>query len=971
MTCETWRELNVSSQKYEKSLDKNFRKNNGIYYTDLDLAYYLMKELISESKLLETACIEDLRFLEPCVGTGNFVLAYVRVLLESKKNLNIERVLNNLYVADADSSALDLFFERISLFLSRNLNYKLSSEWRKTNCLGPLIYDLGSNPLKYIPLTAYLDCANFDIIATNPPYKNLRAERRHYNEESVFQRDKNLYRDLSKILSSKFRLANSGTKNVYKYFVEEILVNYLAPSGVAALLIPQTFLSESGTTYLRKYLIEKKLISRVYRIDEKSKWVTASQALCSISICKKKKPSKIVSVELNEDFTSSKEIEIECDQIGHYSEGYAIASISKEDAKLLSFLGRFPKLKDLNFISNLRGELDLSLNKESIADSGSYKLVRGRHIRPYFLDIDALSDYVDDDFISKSSKRAFIQRERIACQQISNMKRKKRLFFSLVPKGVVLGNSVNFIAVDENELGIDIYYLLGILNSDIYDWLFRLYSNNNHISNKELGQLPIIDDKSIVEAIKSVSRKIYKTDSMEYLSDINKILTNFVEYNLDVDLATFKKESGNIFISRMFDDLIASGFRSSYIESVVSSKGDCLIFEMISNEIKNSSFGMLDKEIFLGIVSKYKELFSSRVLNWENYKLSELDLEMIKNVPQGGNWKYIPPEVVAKSKRLQGIQKTGGRTTLYGRLSYDQPSYTISTYFNRPGNGTYVHPTKDRVITAREAARLQSFPDTFYFCGSKSKLLKQIGNAVPPLLAYKIAVVLRRELNLQSCIDLFSGAGGMSVGLEKAGIKVLAGSDFDFWACCSFGVNHPNADVVLGDISTETIKEKIVGIAQSNRVDLICGGPPCQGFSHAGLRFIDDPRNLLFKEFLEVCRRVRPKCILMENVEGILSFNKGKTYRNIIDAYSEIGYSVTARKLNAAEFGVPQRRKRVIFIAVLQGSGIQVDSIFENILKSRSADYVTTKDAIGDFDANQWSNNSVKRHAKFKSWIKS
>ncbi|MHA1928039.1 MAG: DNA cytosine methyltransferase, partial [Candidatus Thorarchaeota archaeon] len=115
--------------------------------------------------------------------------------------------------------------------------------------------------------------------------------------------------------------------------------------------------------------------------------------------------------------------------------------------------------------------------------------------------------------------------------------------------------------------------------------------------------------------------------------------------------------------------------------------------------------------------------------------LSTLDLEMILNVPPGGNWKDIPLEIAKKSVRLMQIRESGGRTTYYGRLRNDLPSYTISTYFNRPGNGTFIHPTQHRLISFREAARLQSFPDHYRFLGSNSSKLKQIGNAVPPLLA--------------------------------------------------------------------------------------------------------------------------------------------------------------------------------------------------------------------------------------------
>ena len=142
---------------------------------------------------------------------------------------------------------------------------------------------------------------------------------------------------------------------------------------------------------------------------------------------------------------------------------------------------------------------------------------------------------------------------------------------------------------------------------------------------------------------------------------------------------------------------------------------------------------------------------------------------MVKSVPAGGNWQNIPSNI--PSKRLEQIRRSGGRTTLYGRLSLNKPSYTITTYFNRPGNGTYIHPIHNRVISAREAARFQSFPDNYVFGGSKASLCKQIGNAVPPLLAFAIARQTKKKTKTKNLLDLFCGAGGLSLGLTKAGFN--------------------------------------------------------------------------------------------------------------------------------------------------------------------------------------------------------
>lgn len=130
------------------------------------------------------------------------------------------------------------------------------------------------------------------------------------------------------------------------------------------------------------------------------------------------------------------------------------------------------------------------------------------------------------------------------------------------------------------------------------------------------------------------------------------------------------------------------------------------------------------------------------IFNHYASSLSELDMQVIKCVPPGGNWKNIPESV--PSQRLAQIRESykagkGSRSTYYGRLRPDMLSYTINTYFNRPGNGCHMHYDQDRTISQREAARFQSFPDSFEFIGSLGAINNQIGNAVPPLLAYQIA----------------------------------------------------------------------------------------------------------------------------------------------------------------------------------------------------------------------------------------
>ena len=334
-----------------------------------------------------------------------------------------------------------------------------------------------------------------------------------------------------------------------------------------------------------------------------------------------------------------------------------------------------------------------------------------------------------------------------------------------------------------------------------------------------------------------------------------------------------------------------------------------------------------------------------QIFNHITFSLSENDLRMVKSVPPGGNWKNIPPSI--PSKRLEKIRKTGGRTTLYGRLRNDGTSYTISTYFTRPGNGTFIHPTQNRLISAREAARLQSFPDNYIFEGSKTSLPRQIGNAVPPLLAYAIAKQISKKTKTKNVLNLFCGAGGLSLGFEWSGFNIVVANDNFAAACQTFKKNHPNAVLIEGDITDRNVNKRLLKVVSEKKVDIVIGGPPCQGFSYAGKRKSNDPRNFLFKEFVEIVEKIKPKVILMENVEGILTSDNGKTFRNISNSFSKLGYELHKKKMHAVQYGVPQKRKRIVIIGTINHVNPRICFPDEYILDEQH--YITVGDAISDF----------------------
>ena len=168
-------------------------------------------------------------------------------------------------------------------------------------------------------------------------------------------------------------------------------------------------------------------------------------------------------------------------------------------------------------------------------------------------------------------------------------------------------------------------------------------------------------------------------------------------------------------------------------------------------------------------------------------------------------------------------------------------------------------------------------------------------------------------------IDLFSGAGGLSCGLVMAGFTPVASVEIMPEAVETYRYNFINKKcfdekVETRDIRTKEVKKELYDTIGNQHIDLIVGGFPCQGFSMAGNRVVSDPRNSLYLEMLEIVKNVKPDYVVMENVEGLRSMLDGKVETQIINDYKEIGYEINVTTLNAADYGVAQQRKRVIFI---------------------------------------------------------
>lgn len=191
-------------------------------------------------------------------------------------------------------------------------------------------------------------------------------------------------------------------------------------------------------------------------------------------------------------------------------------------------------------------------------------------------------------------------------------------------------------------------------------------------------------------------------------------------------------------------------------------------------------------------------------------------------------------------------------------------------------------------------------------------------------------------------IDIFSGCGGMSLGLKRSGFRILLANDVNEEALKTYRYNFPEVKTLHADIRKVTPK-KIKHYINSSRVDIITAGPPCQGFSYAGGRNPHDPRNKLFRNLVRFVETLKPKIFVVENVPGLLSMQGGNVVKRIITEFSKLGYYVHVKTLLASDYGVPQARKRVFIIGTTKH--IPKEEIFP---KSANQKRISVAQAISD-----------------------
>lgn len=521
----------IQKNNENKSIfNTNKRKHFGIYYTDYEIAKKMANEAITNFNIDQ---IKNIKFYEPCVGGGIFLIAYIDSIIEKFgiKKVSLQNIIDNIFYSDIDDLSIDILNKMLPLYIKKV--YGVDIVLKKNNYyIGDVLFSQGKEIKKVNPKIIFNCSDGFDVILTNPPYRLLKANTDKYSNDG-----KNSFatetKELIKFIkdNSVYRY-NSGTLNLYKLFVEEIVENYTHKNSKIGLLVPNTILNDKQSESLRKRILNNYQINKIFIINEKNDFfpdITQSLIFFNIDKSKKTRGIEIIDNISNTQNLLKNGITINIDTINSISESMAIISETDIGFKILEKISKFSKIKDYSNLLNLRGELDLTFNKNYIISKETkYNLIKGINIEEFSLK--NVNEFVDENFINViGPKSKHSELNRICCQQISNMNSKKRVKFCLVPQNHILGNSCNYISISENlfkDSDLSLEYLMGILNSNLIDWRFRITSSNNHVSNYEISELPI--PKPEIKKIKEVENLtkilIKENKNVKVKKDLNDLV---------------------------------------------------------------------------------------------------------------------------------------------------------------------------------------------------------------------------------------------------------------------------------------------------------------------------------------------------------------------------------------------------------------------------------------------------------------
>jgi Alw26I/Eco31I/Esp3I family type II restriction m6 adenine DNA methyltransferase len=892
----------------------------GRFYTHELIGRHLVHAVV---EALDLRGIPKARIVEPFCGDGRLICWLLEELVAKQKIARGQHL--EIHLWDSDASALEVAIERVTASAKAlQLKVEVVSEHGDA-------FDFAQSELE-----------SFHICLTNPPWENLKPDSRELKD--LGDKEKLNYveilRDRDKWLAESYPLSRPKSKfsgwgtNLARCGLE-VAFKLTSVHGICAVVSPASVLADQVSEKLRQWLFtQNSVLDIAYYAAEARLFEKVDQpAITLVGMRGTNTKLQIPTITTYDRFHESKAIVLTNDDWTCITKDAFVIPIQfgLSTVTLRAKLTQFPEFGHLEGSGSeslwAGRELDETGHKEYLASTGRYFFVKGRMIQRYKIAEPPTSRVAKNGPPIPTSA----DHHRIVWRDVSRPTQKRRIQATIIPPGWVTGNSLHVAYFRDGDLD-RLHALLGIMNSFVFEWMTRSQLATGHVSLGVVRRVPIpeIHTQKRKEILAQLSRKIIEGDD-EASRRIEIIVAK--SYGLS------HKEFSNIL---------------DCFDKVTVQEKECLLVHeewKKEQEVENPSPLLAVAVESVAIPNHYAS------------NLSKMDMDIIKSVPPGGNWKNIPASV--PSQRIKQIRESfargeGSRSTYYGRLQSNAPSYTINTYFPRPGNGCHIHYDQDRTLSQREAARLQSFPDSFSFEGTKTKINTQIGNAVPPLLAFQIA----SSLPLKGMyIDLFSGAGGLSLGFKWAGWKPIAANDIDSSFLATYRANI-HYQTVPGDIRDESVFRELVKLCkEAKKRDpdtplFVLGGPPCQGFSTAGnKRSMNDDRNWLFQSYKLLLEKVRPAGFIFENVSGLLNIDRGRVYDMILKELSKTVVNIHSWKLNTEHYAIPQRRTRVILVGSkdpklrISRPDVLTETKQPNSLFTSLPPMITVEEAIGDLPA--------------------